>query len=66
MLTIDQISEIEFFGKAEIDGCNYTYKDYLYKSEIRKDGVLFARIDNRKAVDDSTRIEYVYQGCGGR
>lgn len=58
-LTIEQIHEIEFFGHATIDGAEYIYKDYEYKSEIRKNGKLFARINNRKADDDPERVEYV-------
>ena len=67
-LRMEQINEIEYFGEAVIDGEKYTYKDYYYKSEIRKEGELFARIDNRQplcvwdggeAVWNEDRVEYV-------
>ena len=59
MLTMEQVNEIEYFGEAEINGAKYTYKDYMYKSEIRKDGELYAKINNYLAVDDPDRVEYV-------
>lgn len=62
-LKIEQINEIIFFGKANIDGSEYRYKDYLYKSEIYKDGKLFARIDNKKPDDDESRVEYMIHYC---
>lgn len=59
MLTLNQVWEIEYFGESEFDGHKYQYKDYMYKSEIWKDGEIYARLNNRKAIDDDTRIEYV-------
>lgn len=41
-LTPDFIREVSFYGKSR-DGV-YTYKDYLYDSEIRRDGKLVAII----------------------
>ena len=61
-LTMNQIGDIEFWGKQTIHGDEYAYKDYTYKSEIYKNGRLFARIDNRKPVTDDSRVEYVEQG----
>lgn len=55
----EEISRIEYFGRADIEGHEYRHKDYLYKSEIYRDGALYARIDNSKAADDPGRIEYV-------
>lgn len=50
-LTLEDINEIRFYGKREILGVIYTYKDYLYVSEIYRNGVLYARIDNRKLLN---------------
>lgn len=61
-LTMNQIGDIEFWGKRTIDGDEYTYKNYTYKSEIYRNGWLFVRIDNRKPVTDESRVEYVETG----
>lgn len=61
-LTMNQIGDIEFWGTRTIDGDEYTYKNYRYKSEIYKNGILFARIDNCKPVTDDSRVEYVETG----
>lgn len=61
-LTMNQIGDIEFWGKQMINGDEYTYKEYTYKSEIYKNGILFARIDNCKPVTDDSRVEYVETG----
>lgn len=61
-LTMNQIGDIEFLGNRVIDGDEYTYKGYMYKSEIYRNGILFARIDNSKPVTDESRVEYVEQG----
>lgn len=58
-LTEDQIRIIECDREADFNGYHYTYKDYLYKSEIREDGTLIIRINNRLPVLDPNRIEYV-------
>lgn len=62
-LNIEQIGEIIFFGNATIDGSEYRYKDYLYKSEIYKDGKLYARINNKKPENDESRVEYMVHYC---
>ena len=58
-LTDDQIWDLDFNKEVVIDGHFYRHKDYLYKSEIRKDGHLIIRINNKLAYDDPARIEYV-------
>lgn len=45
--------------EAEFDGAKYTYKDYMHKSEIRRDGELYARLNNYLPDDDPNRVEYV-------
>lgn len=59
MLTIEQINDILYHRSAIINGSEYTAKEYYYKTAIRKNGKLFAYIDNRKQIDDSSRIKYV-------
>lgn len=55
----EEINRIEYYGKAVINGNEYRLKDYHYKSEIYKDGALYARIDHGRPQDDPARVEYV-------
>lgn len=56
-LTLDDLIKIRYYGNCEILGNVYTYKDYLCVSEIYRNGLLYARIDNRKAVSEG--VEWV-------
>ena len=44
-LTKDFINEVSFFGRVD----QYQYKDYLYVSQIFRDGKEVARIHNKEA-----------------
>ena len=59
MFTLYELNTLLHDSKLTINGDLYTVKDYLYKTEVYKNGELFARIDNRKPIDDLKRIEYV-------
>lgn len=54
-----EVGYIEFFGSYIIDGHIYRYKDYLYKSEIYRDGKLVMRLNNRLPVVHRDYIEIV-------
>ena len=59
MFTLYELNTLLHDRKLTINGDLYTVKDYLYKTEIRKNGKLYAYVDNRKPLDDLKRIEYV-------